>query len=452
MATDIAGLFATPEQYQLAQDQAQQAQALQYAQLDPRAQAQYGFYRGGQQLGNAIGGALGGQDPQLKLISQRQALSKNVDPNDPQSLITAAQQAAQGGDMQFATVLADRAKTLQESRTKQLQESATAAEKFANVGKIGSEQLTRQQTISALKSQFSMNDSDATAIANNPALVQAYLTPTTSKAFEAIKTGKYTPESAARYANSGNLADLDAIDMSAKPSEDWMKYARQLGLPAKPSYGNYSPEEVALVNDLQFKKDVALNQAKSMSVRVGVDVKAQEAGATESAKLDAKRLDEARSSAAKAQDQKQILATMQQALPNIVSGTGAQARTGFLNLLQTAGLATPEDQNKLASSELFNSLAGERVLSFIKTLGTNPTDTDREFARTIGPALEKGTKSNKDLIDYLSKRADSIINNASSMESHYYENKYSLRGFKPSSDVIPVATPSQGGWSIKKKP
>jgi hypothetical protein len=336
--------------------------------------------------------------------------------------------------------------------TKQMQERATAAEKFANVGKIGVEQLTRQQTIEALKSQFNMSDADATAIANNPALVQSYLTPTTAKAFEAIKTGKYTPESAAKYANSGNLADLDAIDMSAKPSEDWMKYARQLGLPAKPSYGNYSPEEVALVNDLQFKKDVALNQAKSMSVRVGVDVKAQEAGATESAKLDAKRLDEARSSAAKAQDQKQILAAMQQALPSIVSGTGAQARTGFLNLLQTVGLASPEDQNKLASSELFNSLAGERVLSFIKTLGTNPTDTDREFARTIGPALEKGTKSNKDLIDYLSKRADSIVNNAASMESHYYENKYSLRGFKPSVDVIPIATPSQSGWSIKKKP
>jgi hypothetical protein len=49
--------------------QAQEAQALQYARLDPAAQAQYGFYRAGQQLGGAIGGALGGEDPQLKLIS-----------------------------------------------------------------------------------------------------------------------------------------------------------------------------------------------------------------------------------------------------------------------------------------------------------------------------------------------------------------------------------------------
>ncbi len=57
MASEIAGLFTTPEQYQLAQQQAQQAQALGFAQLDPRAQAQYGIYRGGQMLGGAIGGA-----------------------------------------------------------------------------------------------------------------------------------------------------------------------------------------------------------------------------------------------------------------------------------------------------------------------------------------------------------------------------------------------------------
>jgi hypothetical protein len=104
---DIAGLFTTPDQYQLAQQQAQQAQALQYANLDPRAQAQYGFYRGGQQLGSAIGGALGGVDPQLKLISQRQQLASQLDPSKPESFMQAAQLAAQSGDQQFAIALAD---------------------------------------------------------------------------------------------------------------------------------------------------------------------------------------------------------------------------------------------------------------------------------------------------------------------------------------------------------
>lgn len=106
MATsDILGLFTTPEQYQLAQRQAQDAEALQYAQLDPRSQAQYGFYRAGQQLGGAIGGALGGEDPQLKLISQRQQILGMIDPSNPDSFAQGIQMALQTGDTQTAFLL-----------------------------------------------------------------------------------------------------------------------------------------------------------------------------------------------------------------------------------------------------------------------------------------------------------------------------------------------------------
>jgi hypothetical protein len=107
MASNILGLFTTPEQYQLAQQQARDAQALQYAQLDPRSQAEYGFFSAGQKLGGAIGGALGGEDPQLKMISQRQQLASQLDPSKPESFMQAAQLASQSGDQQFAIALAD---------------------------------------------------------------------------------------------------------------------------------------------------------------------------------------------------------------------------------------------------------------------------------------------------------------------------------------------------------
>ena len=105
MATEIGGLFTTPEQYQLAQQQAQQAQAIQYANLDPMARASYGTFRAGQQLGNAIGGALGGEDPQLKLISQRQQILGMIDPTNPDSFVPAIQASLQGGDTQTAYLL-----------------------------------------------------------------------------------------------------------------------------------------------------------------------------------------------------------------------------------------------------------------------------------------------------------------------------------------------------------
>jgi len=112
---DIAGLFSTPEQYQQAQQQAQQAQAMQYANLDPMARANYGTYLAGQQFGSAIGGALGGQDPQLKLISQRQQLAKQLDQSDPNSYMSVAQLAAQSGDPQFAMAIADAGRQMQAS-------------------------------------------------------------------------------------------------------------------------------------------------------------------------------------------------------------------------------------------------------------------------------------------------------------------------------------------------
>ena len=113
MASEILGLFTTPEQYQLAQQQAQQAQAIQFANLDPMARANYGTFLAGQRLGGAIGGALGGQDPQLKMISQRQQLANQLDETNPNSYMMVAEQARRAGDPQFAMAISDAYRQLQ---------------------------------------------------------------------------------------------------------------------------------------------------------------------------------------------------------------------------------------------------------------------------------------------------------------------------------------------------
>jgi len=119
---EIAGLFTTPEQYQLAQRQAQEAEALQYAKLDPTAQAQYGFYRAGQQLGGAIGGALGGQDPQLQKITQRQQLLGMIDQSNPDSYAQAIEVALRGGDQEAAYLLRNEMmKVKEQAQQQQLQ-------------------------------------------------------------------------------------------------------------------------------------------------------------------------------------------------------------------------------------------------------------------------------------------------------------------------------------------
>jgi hypothetical protein len=126
MASEILGLFTTPEQYQLAQRQAQEAQAIQYANLDPMARANYGTFRAGQQLGGAIGGALGGEDPQLKLISQRQQILGMIDPTNPDSFAPAIEASLRGNDPQTAYLLRNEMmKSKQQAQEQQLSQLKT---------------------------------------------------------------------------------------------------------------------------------------------------------------------------------------------------------------------------------------------------------------------------------------------------------------------------------------
>ena len=102
----VAGLFGlTPEMYQGQQYQQDLKRGYELAQLDPgaAARAQLGASVG--QLGRGFAGAMGIEDPQLKMITQRQQLLGMIDPSNPDSYLQAAQMALQSGDAQAAYAL-----------------------------------------------------------------------------------------------------------------------------------------------------------------------------------------------------------------------------------------------------------------------------------------------------------------------------------------------------------
>lgn len=131
MASEILGLFASPELYRQQQDAALQQQAAQMAQLDPYASVRFNAIRAGQQFGGALGNFLGVQDPQLQVIGARQRVMQNIDPSDPDAILQAAQQLANIGDQQGALTLADYARkaqselALQQQRMKEGKAAAT---------------------------------------------------------------------------------------------------------------------------------------------------------------------------------------------------------------------------------------------------------------------------------------------------------------------------------------
>ena len=105
----VAGLFSTPEKYQQQRQAVQRAQAIQMASLDPFQQGQANIQMGFNRIADVGAGALGIQDPMLKLQSMRQQVLQGLDPNDVTSITKAAQALAQAGDQQGAMQLSQRA-------------------------------------------------------------------------------------------------------------------------------------------------------------------------------------------------------------------------------------------------------------------------------------------------------------------------------------------------------
>jgi hypothetical protein len=114
MALDnMAGLFATPEQYQQAQLAQIQDQAVQMARLTPAQRASANMQVAGYQLGSGIAGAFGVQDPALQAAAMRQSILKGVDQTSATSLRDAAQKLADAGDLQGANALAQQSVAIQ---------------------------------------------------------------------------------------------------------------------------------------------------------------------------------------------------------------------------------------------------------------------------------------------------------------------------------------------------
>jgi hypothetical protein len=138
MATDIVQtLFGvSPEAYQQKQADLAGQRALDMAQLDPFQRASYNIGRGAYQLAGALGGALGGQDPELQKRSQRQALLGMIDPTSPDSYAQAIQAALQAGDNEAAYALrgemmkaAQRAQQAEQAQIDRSREAEDAAMK-----------------------------------------------------------------------------------------------------------------------------------------------------------------------------------------------------------------------------------------------------------------------------------------------------------------------------------
>ena len=189
----VAGLFGlTPQMYGEQQRRSALQEGIDLAQLDPASRGAAMTYAGARGLGGAIGGAMGIEDPQLKLISARNTIAQQIDQTNPESILKGAQMLAQMGDQQGAMALAQYARQAQSEMALMQQRQAAGQASLA--------QATRERQQAVPKE---------IVIANEKARITDQL--------DQLRMQETTPENtrASRILTT-QLAELDKLDDKSK--------------------------------------------------------------------------------------------------------------------------------------------------------------------------------------------------------------------------------------------
>jgi hypothetical protein len=155
----VASLFGlSPEMYGEQQRRSALREGIELAQLDPAARGAAMTYAGAKGFAGALGGAMGIEDPQLKLISARNTIAQQIDQSNPESILKGAQMLAQAGDQQGAMALAQYARQAQSEMALVQQRRAAEQSSLATAAKT---QLSVRQE-EQLRDELSKLGPDAT--------------------------------------------------------------------------------------------------------------------------------------------------------------------------------------------------------------------------------------------------------------------------------------------------
>ena len=424
--TSVMGMFPEVEAmqralYQQKQNEAMQARAMQFARLTPFEKASYGLAMGGQQLGGAIGSALGGKDPQLQMIAQRQQMLNMIDPNKPETYGRAIQYALQTGDSNTAQILNNEMKNAQVRKTENLQ--------------LGLQKLA--QTL--YKSDGSIDENVYATLQGYGAVGQAVIDQQ-AKGFQGLQTQKAQSLGRRLFNADGTinqeiqrqlqsspegikvLKEFTPERVTMKEGEIMYSVPTTVGGDTKPILlGAKKPEpftgEMANAANLLFQ---TTDPAKifTKNGQSGLDAVARKAEEISIAKRPVTNVNISNSQQKGFGDELTTITTGniragRAAVPAISSIKNMQVlldegvKTGFgqstvLQLGKAGQFFNPDFNIRgLAGTEAFDAFSTNVILPQAKQLGTNPTDKDLAFVERGAPTLSKTVAGNKLILSAL---------------------------------------------------
>lgn len=492
MASEILGLFTSPEDYQQQRDLMMQRQAAEMARLDPYQSIRFNAIRAGQRFGQGLASVLGAEDPQLRAISARQSVLGGLDLSDPDAIMSAARQLSGMGDQQGAFALAEYGrkaatdKALAEQRARERTSPALLAAARIRELTAGKQKLI-DQGAAADSPEIKLIDAEISDIRRGGKGIGAGGGTDAEKNAYALAALKGEPGSEAfnaEYAKQlplllakGGAKDVDKQLALADAIVDLEKQIRNAPDPNstdvtdlkskldilrgglkkdKPNLtvvgevktGSDKGKAVFVdeIKDEQFVYDVNKDGKQVRKPFVGdVDRITTQVTATATAlppgpkqvieglaKLDVDEIAIARTNKRNAVASNTALARLAK-LDNegLIGGAFATNRVGAANFLNTLGLISKTDADTLSRSEQFQKSASDLILqSMGGKLGGGISNIDLDFVKGIVPRLENSASARRELIDYLGKRNNAIIKEADNAEK-YLREKNTLSGYAP---------------------
>jgi hypothetical protein len=386
MAEIVGGLFGvTPESLQAQREAAVEAQALQYARLDPFQQAQMSIYSGANKLGGGIAGLMGAQDPEMMRIQQRQGMLQGLDLTNPESLKQGIQTAMQNKDYQLVSELTKR---YEDTKAASLKARETEANIAAKLGEKNTEQMRNAASLA-----------DGVATRGTPEWTKAY---------------------------NEELVKLTTKDVN--PYVDNIGVAKGT---EQPVYFDKRTNQQFTVQDgkrVPYNGGVDRTTAKTS---LSVDTKGQTAFVEKLNELDAKRVSaaiDARDNALGMQASLNTLSNLNDS--QLISGSFASGRVGAANLLSSLGLVNDQDKNTLANSESYQKISGDAVLRMLGgKLGSGFSNDDRKFIVGLVPQLENSPLARRQLINFMTQKNKQIVEDSTDLENYARAND-GLKGYK----------------------
>jgi hypothetical protein len=375
MATSVTqSLFGmTPQAIQAQRAAELEKQAMSFARLSPMESARQGLFYGVNQLGNALGQAMGYEDPEIAQAKQVQGLLGGADMNDPDALMQVAQRI-QSINPAAAQELAQRALNMRKTKA---EIEAKETEIQGKQAKLLQDQQSYQMRYEGLKAKDpNMSDALARSLADDPAAFR-----------EVMKSDKVVQETA------------EGVFIVDKNNPD---------------------------NKVRIGSPVDRRNIQNVNVGGEEGAFIKELGTTQAQRLGAAY--DKRDAAIRELNTFSQLST----LPDnqLISGTLAEPRIEMSKFLVTAGLASERDAQRVSSSEQFQKMSNDLVLARIKQLGHNPSNADLKFIEQTIPRLSNSPAARRELLAFMTKIANGVVEEVSNMEA-YAMDKKTLSGYKP---------------------